>query len=212
MRQDRRRTRNVWCNRNKAWLTCRGAVLFVLGLHRCRMRESRPATSREQCDKPREDEGVNSRTCSRRNKKKTMKQCTQGIVTSIHIPTPYYTPRNHCQDEALVQSTNRSILGKRSGMRKGLLMASSMPASMACLTCSGLAFADTAMTGMCPRISPDLCSERIVLTHCRPPMTGISRSIRMMSTLFSLEAWLCQWRVVLRKSRASWPWSAVCTS
>ena len=120
---------------------------------------------------------------------------------------------------------------------------SSIPATMASLVCSGLAFALIAMIGnlLQPMLSSSvllklqvlefvlllpldslglglrlpsmslvmkllrLSHSRIFLAAVRPSMMGISTSIRMQSI------WMV-WDGSVRKSRASWPLLATCTS
>lgn len=61
-----------------------------------------------------------------------------------------------------------SILGSNSGIRNGLLIESSIPTSLALLTCSLLAFAETEMIGTWEIISPVCWSLRISLQAVSP--------------------------------------------
>ena len=137
-------------------------------------------------------------------------------ILRVPDPQPTSTVEYHCCYSCcsiccwlLAQFASRSILGVRSGMRKGLAIESSyashslahtskpapnltltvqevvltIPASNAICTCSALALADTATIGKhLVTISPVFCNSRIRLAALRPSRTGISMSMRMTST------------------------------
>lgn len=98
-----------------------------------------------------------------------------------------------------------SILGNNSGILNGFAIESSMPASMACRTCSLRAFALTANIGICPTISPECSNSRIRLAQVRPSITGISTSMRTIVKSKPVCICVCQNLVDFKKPRASSP-------
>jgi hypothetical protein len=79
-------------------------------------------------------------------------------------------------------SSNLEITEVSSGILNGFVMKSSIPASRASFVCSARAFAETAMIGMCLRMSPEPCNSRILFEQVRPSMIGISMSMRITCT------------------------------
>lgn len=121
-------------------------------------------------------------------------------VSSIHFTPPSF----------LYLSTNALIFGNSSGIRNGLLITSSTPASRVEEICSALAFAVTAITGTCLTKLPSPSNSRIRRVQLSPSMTGISISINTTSIwiLLLLEAEPFQNQDFLRASMASPPWLA----